>query len=64
MTGKETTHSHEAIAAEPERRELVKSLKRKAVEQQLTVTQNLITEVLASASPEVNRILPDEVETQ
>ena len=52
-------HTHSPPKAEPQRREVVNTLKRKASEQQLSVTQNLISEVLATTTPATNRVLPN-----
>ena len=52
-------HNHAASTAEPERREVLNTLKRKAADQQLSVTQNLVSEVIAYTAPEVNRVLPN-----
>jgi len=41
-----------------ETKDLAATLKRKAVEQRLTHPQNLITEVLGDATPELNRAIP------
>ena len=51
-------HNHDPNSAIPERREIISSLKRKAADQQLSVTQNLISEAIAEATPDVNRDLP------
>ncbi len=52
-------HNHAADEAAPQRREFVKSLKRKAAEQPLLATQNLISEALAESSTVVNQTLPN-----
>ena len=51
-------HNHSADLAAPQKREVLTSLKRKAAEQPLSVTQNLISEVLADSSTEANQTLP------
>ena len=51
-------HNHDSDLATPQRLELLTTLKRKAAEQPLSATQNLISEVLADASTEVNQTLP------
>ena len=52
-------HNHDSDLATPQRLELLTTLKRKAAEQPLSATQNLISEVLADASTEVNQTLPN-----
>ena len=52
-------HNHDADLQAPQRREVLTSLKRKAAEQPLSVTQNLISESLADTSSEVNQTLPN-----
>ena len=39
----------------PQRREVLSTLKRKAAEQPLSVTQNILSEVLADSTPETNK---------
>ena len=51
-------HNHAADTTIPERREAVTTLKRKAADQPLSATQNLLTEVLATTTPEANIRLP------
>ena len=46
LTLSKKTHTHEADIAAPERQEVLVSLKRKAAEQPLSATQNLISEAL------------------
>ena len=41
-----------------EKRELLTSLKRKAENQQLSCTQNILTEAVATSSAELNVLLP------
>ena len=52
-------HNHDADGTAPERREVLATLKRKAAEQPLSLTQNLISETLADTTPELNHKLPD-----
>ena len=52
-------HNHDSDLATPQRLELLTTLKRKAAEQPLSATKNLISEVLADASTEVNQTLPN-----
>ena len=59
LTLSKKTHTHEADIAAPERREVLVSLKRKAADQPLSATQNLISEALVETSPAVNQILPN-----
>ncbi|KAL5265013.1 hypothetical protein ACHWQZ_G005947 [Mnemiopsis leidyi] len=40
------------------KREVLSTLKRKAAEQPLSVTQNILSEVLADSTPETNQTLP------
>ena len=51
-------HNHDADTSAPERRDVITSLKRKAADQQLSATQNLISETLAETPTEVNQTLP------
>ena len=51
-------HNHPADIAVPQKREVLSNLKRKAAEQPLSVTQNLLSEVLADSTSEVNQTLP------
>ena len=51
-------HNHPADHAAPQRREDLSTLKRKAAEQPLSVTQNILSEVLADSTPETNQTLP------
>ena len=53
------TFNHDSDLATPQRLELLTTLKRKAAEHPLSATQNLISEVLADASTEVNQTLPN-----
>ena len=59
LTLSKKTHTHEADIAAPERQEVLVSLKRKAADQPLSATQNLISEALVETSPAVNQILPN-----
>ena len=52
-------HNHDSDLATSQRLELLTTLKRKAAEQPLSATQNLISGVLADASTEVNQTLPN-----
>ena len=52
-------HNHDADGTAPERREVLATLKRKAAEQPLSLTQNLISETLADTTPELNNKLPN-----
>ena len=61
LTLSKKTHTHEADIAAPERREVLTSLKRKAADQPLSATQNLISESLVETSPAVNQILPNQI---
>jgi hypothetical protein len=47
-------HNHPADPLIKEKKELITSLMRKAEDQQLSSTQNILTEVLASFTPEIN----------
>jgi hypothetical protein len=51
-------HNHPADHAASQRREVLSTLKRKAAEQPLSVTQNILFEVLADSTPETNQTLP------
>ncbi|KAL5254200.1 hypothetical protein ACHWQZ_G013838 [Mnemiopsis leidyi] len=51
-------HNHPADNAAPFKREVLSTLKRKAAEQPLSVTQNILSEVLADSTPETNQTLP------
>ncbi|KAL5248192.1 hypothetical protein ACHWQZ_G017386 [Mnemiopsis leidyi] len=51
-------HNHPADNAAPLKREVLSTLKRKAAEQPLSVTQNILSEVLADSTPETNQTLP------
>ena len=53
------SHNHDADRSAPQRREVLTSLKRKAADQPLSATQNLISEVLADTPTEVNQTLPN-----
>ena len=53
------SHNHDADRSAPQRREVLTSLKRKAADQPLSATQNLISEVLADTPAEVNQTLPN-----
>ena len=44
-------HNHPADNAAPLKREVLTTLKRKAAEQPLSVTQNILSEVLADSTP-------------
>ena len=52
------SHNHNADKSAPERREVIATLKKKAAEQQLSATQNLISESLAQTSVEANQNFP------
>ena len=52
------SHNHDPDKQTEQKRELITSLKRKAEDQQLSATQNLITEVLVTSTPELNVELP------
>ena len=41
-----------------QKKELITSLKRKAEDQQLSSTQNILTETLSSSTPDLNVVLP------
>ena len=51
-------HNHAAAPQLEQKKELITSLKRKAEDQQLSSTQNILTETLKSSSPELNVQLP------
>ena len=51
-------YNHPADNAAPQRREVLSTLKRKAAEHPLSVTQNILSEVLADSTPETNQTLP------
>ena len=51
-------HNHSGDMAAAEAKEVLNSLKRKAADQPLSVTQNLVSEVLAGQSLAVNQRLP------
>ena len=51
-------HTHQPDTTDGDKKVLIQSLKRKAEEQHLSVTQNLLTEVLTVATPAVNIALP------
>ncbi|KAL5254777.1 hypothetical protein ACHWQZ_G014275 [Mnemiopsis leidyi] len=51
-------HNHLADNTAPLKREVLSTLKRKAAEQPLSVTQNILSEVLADSTPETNLTLP------
>ena len=50
-------HNHAADVLVEEKKELINSLKQKAADQKLSATQNLVTETLASATPDLNIVL-------
>ncbi|KAL5248286.1 hypothetical protein ACHWQZ_G017463 [Mnemiopsis leidyi] len=52
-------HNHSADGSVPARQEVLLSLKRKAADQPLSATQNLISETLADTAAEVNQSLPN-----
>ena len=52
-------HNHSADGSAPARQEVLTSLKRKAADQPLSATQNLISETLADTTPAVNQTLPN-----
>ena len=58
LTFSAKTHNHHPPKAEEERREVLAGLKRKAVDQQLSVTQNIVSEAIAYSSKEANQALP------
>ena len=49
-------HNHSADGSAPARQEVLTSLKRKAADQPLSATQNLISETLADTKSEVNHL--------
>jgi len=51
-------HNHESEINLVEKRDLLTNLKRKAADQPLSATQNLVVEVLATASTSTNIVLP------
>ncbi|KAL5272545.1 hypothetical protein ACHWQZ_G000672 [Mnemiopsis leidyi] len=51
-------HNHPAEILVEEKKNLITSLKRKAADQQLSSTQNILTETLASSTPDLNLNLP------
>ena len=51
-------HNHPTDNAAPQKREVLSSRKREAAEQPLSVTQNLLSEVLADSTSEANQTLP------
>ena len=51
LTLSKKSHTHESDIAAPERQEVLVSLKRKAADQPLSATQNLISEALVETSP-------------
>ena len=51
-------HNHPAEPLLEQKKELITSLKRKAEDQQLSSTQNVLTETLSQSSPELNIHLP------
>ena len=53
-----TLHNHDTVPLLEQKKEIVTSLKRKAADQQLSSTQNIITETLSSCSAELNVALP------
>ena len=53
-------HNHDSDLAAPQRLELLTTLKRKAAEQHLSATQNLISEVLADASTIMLRAIKEQ----
>ena len=52
-------HNHSADGSAPARQEVLTSLKRKAADQPLSATQNLISETLANTTPAVNQTFPN-----
>ena len=52
-------HNHSADGSAPARQEVLTSLKRKAADQPLSATRNLISETLADTTSEVNQTLPN-----
>ena len=51
-------HNHSPDPLVEQKKELITSLKRKAEDQQLSSTQNILTESLASSTPDLNVALP------
>ncbi|KAL5249455.1 hypothetical protein ACHWQZ_G018341 [Mnemiopsis leidyi] len=51
-------HNHPAESLVEEKKTLIASLKRKAADQQLSSTQNILTETLATSTPDLNVNLP------
>ena len=51
-------HNHVPDPLVEQKKELITSLKRKAEDQQLSSTQNILTEALSSSTPELNVALP------
>ena len=51
-------HNHPADNSAPIKHEVLSTLKRKAAEQPLSVTQNILSEVPADSTPEINQTLP------
>ena len=53
------SHNHPADNAAPQKRVVLSNLKQKAAEQPLSVSQNLLSEVLAESTSESNQTLPN-----
>ena len=51
-------HNHDPDPLVEQRREIITSLKQKAEDQQLSSTQNILTETLSSSTAELNIVLP------
>ena len=58
LTAGPKEHNHPADAMVEQKKDLIFSLKRKAEDQQLTSTQNILTETLSSSTPDLNVALP------
>ena len=54
LTAGPKEHNHPADAMLEQKKDLITSLKRKAEDQQLTSTQNILTETLSSSTPDLN----------
>ena len=58
LTAGPKEHNHPADALVEQKKDLINSLKRKAEDQQLSSTQNILTETLSSSTPDLNVALP------
>ncbi|KAL5258268.1 hypothetical protein ACHWQZ_G013045 [Mnemiopsis leidyi] len=58
LTAGPKEHNHHADALVGQKKNLIISLKRKAEDQQLTSTQNILTETLSSSTPDLNVTRP------